>query len=821
MKFVRQLISAVTLLILASAAVAQTEETSNNLIINPGISGTSGWTTSGMVGGVATVRGDGYTSALPGYTFSFNQGTIAQTYAINQALSAAGTGVQIHGFDYGFQYQIWCANTMGLDCRTGSTPDILSYTATITNSQGQSIYSNTQDLSGGLMLSPASIDVQQRFANPHDISSLGNFSISFTGQDGTFWGGNHGPTVGNVYSRAVYSVAPVDPCISDPQSSPSCPGYRTYYTFSDDSYVEVPLPFAFPFYGQTFTNSWMHSNGVVSFLNPTAPLPGGGSNPGAWAYCCGGPNLSQNTQGFGAQFNYIIAPLWTDLYPVASSRFWTTQDSNHIRYGWENIAEISNMSNLNTFSLELRPTGYIGINYDNINIQNQNVTVGTIGDLQLDEKTHQYFGVPGTTLNSWSLPGTVATDCSDPLVNANCPGYAQAYFDQQCSISALYSPACPGYDQAYFTQQCSFDTLYDPACPGYATAYYDYQCSLDALYHTGCPGYAQAYFDQQCSADALYDQNCPGYAVAYFDQQCSLDALYDVACPLYADAYYVQQCNLDPLYDSGCTGYAQAYFDQQCGLDSLYDQNCPGYAVAYFDQQCSIDALYDNTCPGYADAFYKQQCSLDALYDNACPGYAEAFAKKYILAEPVATSEPVVEIVAVAVVEEAAVATITEAAPAPTASASPADSATAPVQLVAEPAPAATVAQSAATTEPTRAEPAAPAPRTTRQQLAERRMAAAREKAAESARENPGETAEAMDSADSMEQQVELQNVVLGAMGFVPGFDSYGRATVPDAAFYPPLVIYPAQQNIDTPAGRRLLGGSDRLHQEMVDAQYK
>jgi hypothetical protein len=105
--------------------------------------------------------------------------------------------------------------------------------------------------------------------------------------------------------------------------------------------------------------------------------------------------------------------------------------------------------------------------------------------------------------------------------------------------------------------------------------------------------------------------------------------------------------------------------------------------------------------------------------------------------------------------------------------------------------------------------------------MAEQRLAAAREKAAEAARENPGETAEAMDSADSMEQQVELQNVVLGAMGFVPGFDAYGRATVPDAAGYPPFVIYPGQQNIDTPAARGLLGRSDRLHQEMVDGQYR
>ena len=72
-----------------------------------------------------------------------------------------------------------------------------------------------------------------------------------------------------------------------------------------------------------------------------------------------------------------------------------------------------------------------------------------------------------------------------------------------------------------------------------------------------------------------------------------------------------------------------------------------------------------------------------------------------------------------------------------------------------------------------------------------------------------------------MEQQVEMQDAVIGAMGIVPGFDAYGRATVPDAAFYPPFEIYPGQQNIDTPAARGLLGRSDRLHQEMIDEQYR
>ena len=59
-------------------------------------------------------------------------------------------------------------------------------------------------------------------------------------------------------------------------------------------------------------------------------------------------------------------------------------------------------------------------------------------------------------------------DCSNPLNDTSCPGYADAYQTQQCDIDQLYSESCPGYAQAYQTQQCDIDQLYSEACPGYA-----------------------------------------------------------------------------------------------------------------------------------------------------------------------------------------------------------------------------------------------------------------------------------------------------------------------------------------------------------------
>jgi hypothetical protein len=563
------------------------------------------------------------------------------------------------------------------------------------------------------------------------------------------------------------------------------------YSIPDDGYAVVPIPFGFPFYGRIFTHSLFFDNGVVSFYSPTDPMRFGGQDFNAQP-------LSNNT---ASNFHYSIMPMWSDLVNYSGSHATQTDGAGFLRYNWNDISQWGFPDRLNTFSLEIRPTGYIGINYQKINIDGYPITAGIVGNASLGEWHQHYYKPPQgpanlSSITNWSFNETYGADCSNPLNNANCPGYAEALFQQQCTVNPLYSPACPGYGPAYFTQQCTISALYDSACPGYAVAYYDQQCSLDPLYHTSCPGYAEAYFDQQCALNPLYDSKCAGYD----------------------DAYYVQQCTADPLYDSGCTGYDAAYLAQQCSLNTLYNDQCPGYATAFYNLQCSVNPLYDTGCPGYAQAFFDQQCLAGALYNNQCPGYAEAYALKFVVGSPGIAAVVEESATVVAVVEEKPAATTETVTPAATAK--PAEPAAAVQLVTASPAPVAV--QSAAPAAPTRTEPAAaPAPKTTRQALAEQRMASAREAAAKEAQDNPSAVAAEMDAADSLERQVEIQNVVLGAMSFVAGFDAYGRATIPDAVGYRPFEIYPGQQNIDTPAARGLTGRSDRIHEEMVNEQYQ
>lgn len=702
---------------------------------------------SGTGAGFSGGNQPGYNSGNNTIYFGYTQSTVAQTIAINQALQ--GSGILVNGYNWS-----WTISN-----GTMSTPGNLTANINTFSSTGSLLHNFTQSYGG--VISNQTFSGSQTYTNPYQIGNLGNLSVEFSGKDGSFWAGYYGPQVSNVNIGLRYAP---DPCAVDPQSSPSCPGYRTYYTMYDDTYAHVPLPFGFPFYGRTFTNSWIHSNGLVSFLDPMSTTE---PNAGGWAYCCGGFDLSQNTTSHGPMFNYVIAPFWTDLYPDQNSSIYTTKGSNWIKYHWDSVPDISNSANRNTFNLQLGSSGSIAAAYGNIMSQQQ-VTIGTIGNLGLNEKTYNFFGIPGTAgISNWNLNGTQAADCSNPLLNPLCPGYAEAYLQQQCTISALYNPSCPGYAAAYFTQQCTANPLYNVNCPGYATAYYNYQCSADPLYHTGCPGYEQAYFTQQCTANPLYSINCSGYA----------------------DAYYVQQCTANPLYDSGCTGYAQAYALK--------------YVIA--SPSTSTSTTTTESSSTSTTTVVLAQASSDPVA-QAAP----------IVADPVVNS----------VVTTRSTATNSEASPA------------AAVRLT-QPAPAATSAVTTAVaaqekkeekkaeekkSDSTGSTTAAASsntdnknePKSNRQALAERRLEAARAKAVEEGKNLAGK----MGEAATMEAQVAVQNVVVQAMGFTPGFDTYGKVVMPDAAGYRPFEIYKGQRNIDTPAARRLLGGSDRLHSEMVDQQY-
>ena len=259
-------------------------------------------------------------------------------------------------------------------------------------------------------------------------------------------------------------------------------------TMADDDNRNVPLGFSFPYFNQMFTDSWMHSNGVVSFQNPGV----------TGNFCCSGVNLTTTTSG---SYNYSIMPLWTDLIGTGTNNHYYLRGTNDITYGWYNVNEFGT-GNSNNLELKLNSTGLVDVKLQGALISaGRPVTSGMTGNLSQGEFVQFYHGSGWNTAASMSWTASLGTNAD------------------QCAINPLSSPSCPGYAAAYLTQQCTVSALYDPTCPGYAQANFTYQCSLSPLYNEMCPGYAEAYFNQQCSISGLYDRKCPNYATAYATQQ--------------------------------------------------------------------------------------------------------------------------------------------------------------------------------------------------------------------------------------------------------------------------------------------------------------
>lgn len=606
------------------------------------------------------------------------------------------------------------------------------------------------------------------------------------------------------------------------QNNPNATNITTW----DDNYTNVPLGFDFPMFGQKFNNSWAMTNGMVTFKDPAIS--------GIYGACCQGVDLTRTTD---TRWNYSIFGVHTDLYSWNGQNQWYLRGNNEMTYGWYNISQCCGSQGGNSFEIKINSQGVIDTRIAGAMVQWNAVTSGFSGDLSKGEYYQYYHGqgwnITSANPVSWgAFGGTGAVDIclTNPLSSPSCPNY----FTAQCTVSALYNPSCPGYAAAYFTQQCSANPLYDVNCPGYASAYLEYQCSVNPLYSTTCSGYQQAYHDQQCSINPLYASDCTGYQTAYHDQQCSINPLYATDCTGYATAYLNQQCSINPLYSTTCTGYAAAYKTQQCNLNQLYATDCPGYQQAYFNQQCQLNGLYDTKCPNYATAY----ATAEALKQSTAT--TTTTTTSTTTTTTTAPTAPAVESsgeVKVAVVADTNVNTvITQTAT----SASPAQAATATVPLVAPPAtqttttaqveakveakqeakedknaPNASVSstQTASNSSSTDSKPAAP---TARQELQARRQEAARAKAVESGKQ----LANDMGKAADMEQQKAVQNVVIQAMGFTPGFDAYGKSFIPDVKGYKPYAIYANQKTIDNRANLRMFGGTDKLHSEMVESQY-
>ena len=300
----------------------------------------------------------------------------------------------------------------------------------------------------------------------------------------------------------------------------------------------------------------------------------------------------------------------------------------------------------------------------------------------------------------------------------------------------------------------------------------------------------------------------------------------------------IDPCVSNPLYSQTCAGYAAAYLDQQCAANTLYATSCPGYATAYKTQQCAANPLYATDCPGYAEAYFNQQCLLDSLFSTKCEGYKTAYAIKYLInldpAVTTAVNSTLTTIVEVQRNDPTAVVSATGDTTVDAVIASPSTTlVTSPVANSITPSSSVSSVVSAAQPAAAPPPPSAAAAEKQAEQKVEAKKTdaaianvekkaggnpqAAKAEAAVKAKEIAGNIAKAV----TMEQQTAQQGLVVGLIGYVPGFSTYQNLFVPDSLGVAVAKQYNKPVTDNRVAQRRLSGANEYKWQQMVDSQYQ
>ncbi len=242
------------------------------------------------------------------------------------------------------------------------------------------------------------------------------------------------------------------------------------------------LDFTFTFYENDYTSARMATNGCLHFGLGTGSID--------YNNYCG-----DYTPDPLPQYDNTLYPFWTDLVQDNNSSMLAKNFSDKAVFGWYDMREYYRDSN-NSFEVILWTNNTYEFRYGNLDIIQHDVLIGEQGS---SSQLYTYYfhdecntGSTNTATcynydwndsdkntnleNGGSLYSEGYIDCSDPLNDSSCDGYAAAYLNQQCDIDQLYSETCPSYWEAYDDLQCDIDPQYAPFCPGYqqeaSVAYY-------------------------------------------------------------------------------------------------------------------------------------------------------------------------------------------------------------------------------------------------------------------------------------------------------------------------------------------------------------
>ena len=324
--------------------------------------------------------------------WSYGQATVRQIIGINTALSQAGVGLQINGYNWGYEVRNMNGGANGAQ----GPVDTLTATTFLKDGSGTVVLNNTRvyntlqewNWHGGTVTAPSPLSWSQM--------QNGQLGIEFTSRDTGFWAGYYGPQVRNVSLSLNYSV---DPCSLNPLFSSSCAGFNDIVTSSN-------------LVNSSATASW--GQGLNQTFNIATALEHSGS----------GVMVHGFQWGLDASVPSPYCAFWL---------LWCHDNRDPDLTAAVNIRN-SNGTSLYSWSakgvFDDRP-GWQTYNFSHVLPQSRNSL--SLGNFEFTAQTSDSAAVS----NMYARILYTADPCTkDPLYSASCPGYYQA-------LQALVPAASP------------------------------------------------------------------------------------------------------------------------------------------------------------------------------------------------------------------------------------------------------------------------------------------------------------------------------------------------------------------------------------------
>ena len=347
-------------------------------------------TVTGSAGGTSGGNVPAYNPSTGNIIFGYTNATVSQSIAINTALANAGTGIQLSGYKYSWQIQNDLTNG-------GGNRGTLTGNVSLIGSTGNVLESFNYDYNKNFP-SFTTFSGTQFFNNRYDTTAASALTVSFTGKDQNWWAGYYGPRVHVDDLSLLYTV---DPCKTNPAYSSTCTGFNAI----------------------TNTNNLLDSTKGGSYLNQAFAINTALQNAG----------IGATVHGFNYGFNYRVGDSWSGCTA-------TNQDGSCSWY-----MNISANANAN-ISLT---------NYSNQILYEKSYSF--TGD-RTSGSVSEKFLLP-TSLNQTML-GMGRIQGSATGNNSSIEGAwaTMIYTADPCTTNPLYSPNCKGYAFAMAKQAMSANT---------------------------------------------------------------------------------------------------------------------------------------------------------------------------------------------------------------------------------------------------------------------------------------------------------------------------------------------------------------------------